>query len=103
MKEMALSHDRHAVDRQRLLAERPPVVLVEVTLFFHPAADISVAGFDHDLKEYPIVAWRWKVENVVAKGDVTKKAGDDYAARLYITIILTKSVNAQGTIVPCGV
>lgn len=38
-----------------------------------------------DLKEYPIVAWRWKVANVLAKGDVTKKSGDDYAARLYIT------------------
>jgi hypothetical protein len=38
-----------------------------------------------DLKEYPIVAWRWKVNNVVAAGDVTRKSGDDYAARLYIT------------------
>ena len=42
--------------------------------------DVSI-----DLKEYPVVAWRWKVANVVATGDVTKKAGDDYAARLYIT------------------
>ncbi len=38
-----------------------------------------------DLKDYPIVAWRWKVANVIARGDVTTKAGDDYAARLYIT------------------
>jgi hypothetical protein len=36
-------------------------------------------------KEYPIVAWRWKVDNVIAAGDLTKKQGDDYAARLYIT------------------
>ncbi|MFZ5874770.1 MAG: DUF3047 domain-containing protein [Nitrospirota bacterium] len=38
-----------------------------------------------DLKEYPVVAWRWKVSNVIAGGDLTKKQGDDYAARLYIT------------------
>jgi hypothetical protein len=37
-----------------------------------------------DLKEYPIVQWRWKVANILKKGDVTKKEGDDYPARLYI-------------------
>lgn len=34
---------------------------------------------------YPIITWRWKVANVFKKGDVTKKKGDDYPARLYIT------------------
>ena len=38
-----------------------------------------------DPLEYPIVEWRWKVENVLEKGDVTRKDGDDYPARLYIT------------------
>lgn len=38
-----------------------------------------------DPKRYPIVEWRWKVENILNHGDVTKKAGDDYPARLYIT------------------
>jgi len=38
-----------------------------------------------DPKEYPVVQWKWKVENILKKGDVTKKAGDDYPARLYIT------------------
>ncbi len=38
-----------------------------------------------DPKEYPIVQWRWKVGNVLRNGDVTKKSGDDYPARLYIT------------------
>lgn len=38
-----------------------------------------------DPKEYPIVQWRWKVANLIAKSDTAKKAGDDYAARLYIT------------------
>lgn len=36
-------------------------------------------------QDYPVVEWRWKVENVLKNGDVTSKAGDDYPARLYIT------------------
>ena len=36
-------------------------------------------------KEYPIVRWRWKVENVLKHNDVTRKDGDDFPARLYIT------------------
>jgi len=33
---------------------------------------------------YPILAWRWKVENILAKGDERRKEGDDYAARIYV-------------------
>jgi hypothetical protein len=38
-----------------------------------------------DPQDYPWIAWEWKVRNVVSKGDVTQKAGDDFAARIYIT------------------
>jgi hypothetical protein len=38
-----------------------------------------------DPKKYPVVQWRWKVQNILKKGDVTEKSGDDYPARLYIT------------------
>ena len=38
-----------------------------------------------DPREYPVVRWRWKVENLLQKSDVTRKDGDDYPARLYIT------------------
>ena len=38
-----------------------------------------------DPKEYPVVRWRWKVENLLKTSDVRTKAGDDYPARLYIT------------------
>jgi len=36
-------------------------------------------------KEYPVLRWRWKIDNVLKKGDVYTKSGDDYPARLYIT------------------
>ncbi|MGD9852993.1 MAG: DUF3047 domain-containing protein [Nitrospirales bacterium] len=36
-------------------------------------------------RDYPVVEWHWKVQNILEGGDVTKKSGDDYPARLYIT------------------
>ena len=38
-----------------------------------------------DPKQYPIVEWRWKIENILKNGNVLKKSGDDYPARLYVT------------------
>jgi hypothetical protein len=38
-----------------------------------------------NLTEYPIIEWRWKVQNLIQKGDVHRKEGDDYPARIYIT------------------
>jgi hypothetical protein len=38
-----------------------------------------------DPKEFPVVQWKWKVSNLLKKSDVTRKDGDDYPARLYIT------------------
>ena len=38
-----------------------------------------------DAREYPIVRWRWKVENLLEKSDIRRKDGDDYPARLYVT------------------
>lgn len=38
-----------------------------------------------DPVEYPVIEWRWKVNNLLQKGDVSRKDGDDYPARVYIT------------------
>lgn len=38
-----------------------------------------------DPQEYPIIQWHWKVSNILKAGDVRKKAGDDYPARIYVT------------------
>ena len=39
---------------------------------------------DYDPKQYPILSWKWRVANTVAEGDANFKAGDDYAARIYV-------------------
>lgn len=38
-----------------------------------------------DPQEYPVISWRWKIANIYQKGDVSRKSGDDYPARIYIT------------------
>ena len=38
-----------------------------------------------DPAQRPILAWRWKVDRVVQGADLATKAGDDFAARLYVT------------------
>jgi hypothetical protein len=39
---------------------------------------------DFDPRDYPLLTWRWKVANVLEKGDATRREGDDYAARVYV-------------------
>jgi len=39
---------------------------------------------DVDLHAYPVLTWRWKVANVLAKADARRKEGDDYPARVYV-------------------
>jgi hypothetical protein len=41
-----------------------------------------------DPAKYPVIQWQWKVDNILQKGDVTSKDGDDYSARIYITFAL---------------
>ncbi|MFV1950693.1 MAG: DUF3047 domain-containing protein [Nitrospinota bacterium] len=34
--------------------------------------------------DYPILKWRWKVENIIREGKERQKRKDDYAARIYV-------------------
>lgn len=53
------------------------------------ASQASSSGYTKELlidpKEYPIIQWEWKVSNILKAGDVAKKDGDDYPARIYVT------------------
>jgi Protein of unknown function (DUF3047) len=59
------------------------VVVVKAT------SEAAASGLTKEVKinptVYPIVRWRWKIENLLTRSDVTRKSGDDYPARLYIT------------------
>jgi hypothetical protein len=36
------------------------------------------------LKKYPLICWRWKISKIYPKGDINRKQGDDFPARIYI-------------------
>ena len=48
----------------------------------------GASGLIHNLdfspKDYPWLLWRWRVQHILEKGDVTTKQGDDCAARIYV-------------------
>lgn len=46
---------------------------------------------DIDPREFPVIEWRWKINEVLAEGDMTTKKGDDYPVRIYITFDYDKS------------
>ena len=39
---------------------------------------------DYDLKKYPILEWKWKIDHVLAKGNAATKEGCDFPARIYV-------------------
>jgi len=59
------------------------------TVVVKAVAESSASGLVREIKidpkEFPIVQWRWKVTNILKKGDVRRKEGDDYPARIYVT------------------
>jgi hypothetical protein len=52
-------------------------------------SDAAASGLTKEVRIDPsvfsVVHWRWKVDNLLTRSDVTRKSGDDYPARLYIT------------------
>ncbi len=49
----------------------------------------AVAALVRDLRvdprHYPLIRWRWKVASLLQKGNLYRKDGDDYPARVYVT------------------
>lgn len=70
---------RHTVYRLLQEAGRP---IIEAE------SDRSASGIirplDLDPQVYQTIAWCWKVKGIISKGDAATKAGDDYAARIYV-------------------
>ena len=58
------------------------------TTVMKAVANASASGLVRDIridpKQYPMVQWKWKIDNILQKADVRRKEGDDYPARLYI-------------------
>ena len=50
-----------------------------------------VVPLDLDPAKFRYIRWEWKIDEILDKGDLTEKDGDDYAARIYITFDYDKS------------
>ena len=55
-------------------------------------SNASASGLTRDLsalnlniRDTPILKWRWKIANLVKSADIDTKEGDDYPARVYVT------------------
>ncbi|MDT8419864.1 MAG: DUF3047 domain-containing protein [Desulfuromonadales bacterium] len=62
------------------------------------SASALILKMQYDLRDYPVLSWRWKTNNIHPKGDGRTKAGDDYAARVYVVFPhwftpMTRSIN----------
>jgi hypothetical protein len=55
----------------------------------HARSDAGASGLIRripvDLAQHPVLSWRWKVSRVLARGDATRKEGEDFPARVYVT------------------
>ncbi len=51
-------------------------------------ADHAMSGLTHavrvDIRQFPLLRWRWKISAPLKSADMTTKSGDDYAARIYV-------------------
>jgi hypothetical protein len=54
------------------------------------AASMSLLGrpISVDLARTPVLCWRWRVDAPLQGADMSRKSGDDYAARLYVSLAL---------------
>jgi len=55
------------------------------------AASGLIYRVDIDPGEYPVMEWSWKIDGVLSNGDMFRRRGDDYAARVYLTFEYDRS------------
>ncbi len=48
------------------------------------SASTIVLPLQIDPTQTPLLSWRWKVSRTITKADINTKAGDDFAARVYV-------------------
>jgi hypothetical protein len=69
-------HTRYAVKRQG------DSHVLEATS--NDSASALVCKRTFDIRDYPILHWRWKVDHLYAGGNYRRKDGDDYPLRIYV-------------------
>ena len=62
----------------------------EEALLVHSEGSMSLMARDVtlDFRQTPVLCWRWRVDAPLKSADMQRKSGDDYAARLYLSLRL---------------
>ena len=62
------------------------------------AGSMSLLGrpLEVDLQRTPVLCWRWRVDAPLKSADMTQRSGDDYAARLYVSLALPEAEKSLG-------
>lgn len=74
-------------------AARMAIVHDDSDQVFHIDANHAAGAIAHilDMPAATTLSWRWKVDHSVAKADLSKKSGDDFAARVYVFFDVPRS------------
>jgi hypothetical protein len=57
---------------------------------------------DIDLAKTPVLCWRWRIDAPLKNADMTTRAGDDYAARVYLSFDVPPGTLGLGTRLALG-
>lgn len=65
----------------------------------HAKRSMALLGrpLEVDLSRTPILCWQWRVDAPLVTADMKTKAGDDYAARLYVSFAIPSAQMGFGT------
>ncbi len=55
-----------------------------------------------DLAKTPVLCWRWRIDAPLKNADMTTRAGDDYAARVYLSFAVPPETLGLGTRLALG-
>lgn len=77
---------------QNVPATRYQLVRQDGVTGIEAVADASMALLGRplkaDLDATPMLCWRWRIDAPLVKADMTRKTGDDYAARVYVALAM---------------
>lgn len=71
----------HGLTQYSLTQGKKPVVVKATS---QASASGLVKKMNFNPQKYRYLHWSWKIDRTISAGDETTKAGDDYAARIYI-------------------
>lgn len=91
-KAVKFSGERPTTYRVAYVAGKPAIEAI-----VDDSMSLLVRPLSVNLDKTPVLCWRWYVDAPVKKADMTRKSGDDYAARVYVAFDVDDSTLSGST------